>query len=35
MSLTPSELLAMDTLERKFAVICALEYERWVNPYMD
>jgi len=35
MSITPSELLAMDDLEQKFAIVCALEYEKWVNPYME
>jgi hypothetical protein len=35
MSITPSELLGMDELERKFAVMCAMQYEQWANPYME
>lgn len=35
MSITPSELLAMDDLEQKFAIVCALEHEKWANPYME
>jgi hypothetical protein len=35
MSVSPSELLAMDDLELKFAIVCAIEYEKWANPYME
>jgi len=35
MGKTPSELLAMDDLEQQFAIVCALEYEKWTNPYME
>jgi hypothetical protein len=35
MSITPSELLAMDDLEQKFAIVCALEHEKWANAFME
>jgi hypothetical protein len=35
MSVSPSELLAMDDLEQQFAIVCAVEYEKWTNPFME
>jgi len=35
MSITPSEFVAMDDLEQEFAIMCAIEQEKWANPYME
>jgi len=35
MSITPSEMLAMDDLEQEFAIMCAIEREKWANAFME